>query len=244
MKRLFGYFMTICGLFLALIKPILEIVSNYQEVKDLQANFLPKFTEALQTGWPGNWPLYTMLIVGLLLLIDSYMPHLKHFGHSLKLSYDIDCFPDCCVPTKDRNSGQDFTFFRIKVDSQGERVIKNCQGCLISVDREVNGSWVKDPNYTEQLILAWAGEGKIPKDIRPPASAYLDVIVLGAQQEIALGTDKQSYPTSAQDLFDQPGRYKMRIAVSSDVPNTRSESIEIIMDRSGTPITQTRVYKA
>lgn len=241
MKKFLGYIMAASALVWNIGMPVLEVAGNFQTFHDFQRYFWPKLLVTLEANWLSNSPMCVILLVGILLLIDSYRPDLKFGGHGLKLSYNSDKYPDCTVITKDRYSGQDFTFHRVRVNAYGNQVIKNCQGYLALVEKEFNGKWIKDFNYTERLVLAWAHEGSNPKDIRPPLSAYLDVIVLDSQQGIALGTERQSYPTSAQNLFEDSGKYKMCIVVSPDDNKARAEAIDIIMERTRHPA-KTRLY--
>src|SRR6266478_66858 len=135
----------------------------------------------------------------------------------------MSCRPDLEGCVKETLFTQDrlpTSFFRVKVEAEGEKSIKNCIAILTSIQKDGKAKWGGD---TATLTFA-PGEApdRFSKIIRNKIPEFFDVLAVTSKGAIFPGTYDERYgrwwpyQPALPEIFSEAGDYILAVAVSGD----------------------------
>jgi hypothetical protein len=120
--------------------------------------------------------------------------------------------------TPDGQSTGSARYVRLKVKNVGQRIAKDCRGVLVQVEKKDHDSY-RETSYTDAIQLTWAyaqGEKRHEgKDLIKEVDNYLDLCEVKSWENV-LRPQLVTRSSRYQDLFKEPGTYRLTVQLSAE----------------------------
>ncbi|WNJ99420.1 hypothetical protein L2D14_16310 [Thalassospiraceae bacterium LMO-JJ14] len=150
----------------------------------------------------------------------------SRFDPVLRLTFDPKV-TGCRVQTN-LNQGPNAIYYRVRVEYLGTGTLSGCFGRLVDVtgDNTQGGfgnslplpfAASEDADATSKVLISGTPE-------------FLDIGFITQGGAFHLKTVGGRIPNSISKLFSNPGSYRLRVQVASSVPNTPTETINLVLN--------------
>ena len=122
-------------------------------------------------------------------------------------------------------------YFRVRIETQGIGVIKDCSGYLLSLKRD--GRTLFDHDSIALPIAPAERENSTIKDVRAGIPEYLDVFLVMDTNKVKITSPGFVLPISIDPntLFSGPGEYRFHVVVSA--PDSAPAPIDVVLKWTG-----------